>query len=285
MIAQVREAAPREPGRLEGETHGPNYDRDPQPEQLLPNGVSHGPAGNSPADSGDLAAFYAPSPLSQDPAVPSSSRAFFQEAWPAQPERVGLASPMESSGRGRAWGGASNATLNWMARLGDFFRTQMQGGIETRTTMTRQQVMGASGMGGMVLQQEQLQHTTSHPASPHHRQAYTQMSSSAGREGEVFMPQEADPPLFGTGARRVMESWPHRAPLLHGAQQTTQGPATDPGSTGSIPRGCSRRSSTTSPGGVGESTPVNGKASRRKSETSHGDERSGCLSRVAWRTT
>ena len=51
MIAQVREAAPREPGRLEGETHGPNYDQDPQPEQLLPNGVSHGPAGNSPADS------------------------------------------------------------------------------------------------------------------------------------------------------------------------------------------------------------------------------------------
>ena len=45
---------------------------------------------------------------------------------------------------------------------------------------------------------------------------------------------EVDPPLFGPGARRVMDGWRLRAPLLHGSQP--ERPATDPGSSASIPR-------------------------------------------------
>ncbi|CAE7275885.1 GIP [Symbiodinium microadriaticum] len=46
--------------------------------------------------------------------------------------------------------------------------------------------------------------------------------------------QSRDPPLFGSTARRIMESWPQRAPLLYGQQG--QGAGTDADSSGSIPR-------------------------------------------------
>ncbi|CAE7806981.1 unnamed protein product [Symbiodinium sp. CCMP2592] len=48
-------------------------------------------------------------------------------------------------------------------------------------------------------------------------------------------PGEPDPPLFGPGARRVMEGRLQRAPLLHGTQAVER-PSTDPGSSNSIPR-------------------------------------------------
>ncbi|CAE7289297.1 GIP, partial [Symbiodinium sp. CCMP2592] len=241
MIAQVRDATLQEPRPLEGETHGPNYDRGPHPPQQLPNGVPHRPLGASPTAESDLAAFaYSPSAErhemgggDRDCAPRGPAPAFYQEALPAQPERLGMAGPVEPAGQMRSFGGASAATMNWMTRLGDFLRTQVQGGMETRTTMTRQQVVGSRELGGLVVQQEQLQHTTSQPASPHNR-LYPAAPSSPFRDdmGEG----EQDPPLFGVGARRVMESWAQRAPLLHGGQRTQQGPGTDAGSTGSIPR-------------------------------------------------
>ncbi|CAE6937973.1 unnamed protein product [Symbiodinium sp. CCMP2592] len=197
--------------------------------------------GASPTGDSDLAAFaYSPTAERQetggrdrDVAPRGLVPAFYQEALPAQPERPGGAGPVEPAGQMRGFGGASTATMNWMARLGDFPRTQVQGGMETRTTMTRQQVVGSRELGGLVVQQEQLQHTTSQPASPTNH-LYPSVFPSPAREG--MGEGELDPPLFGAGARRVMEGWAQRAPLLHGVQRTQQGPGTDAGSTGSIPR-------------------------------------------------
>ena len=245
MIAQVRGATPPEPRPLEGETHGPDYQGGPQLQTSMLNGIPPRLPGASPAGSGGIESLpYSPAadrtePMGQPPravAPQGSPQAFFSKPWPAQPERSGMVGPGESPGSMRGFGGASTATLNWMARLGDFVRAQVQGGMETRTTMTSRQVMGASGIGGVVVQREQVQHMTSRPASPHHAPTYASASQSAPGDGAMLGSSESDPPLFGAGARRVMESWAHRAPLLHGGQPTQQGPGTDPGSTGSIPR-------------------------------------------------
>ncbi|OLP73018.1 hypothetical protein AK812_SmicGene47921, partial [Symbiodinium microadriaticum] len=54
-----------------------------------------------------------------------------------------------------------------------------------------------------------------------------EQNAAASREGDL--------PLFGPSARRVMEGWMQRAPLLY-PQPSQPGPATDPGSSASIPR-------------------------------------------------
>ena len=124
----------------------------------------------------------------------------------------------------------SPTTFSWMSRLGEFLRTHVPGAVETRTTLTRQQVVGASGE---VVSQERLQHTTSAPSSPHPRQRV--LVDGASQSAAVPQGSEQDPPLFGPSARRVMEGWLQRAPLLHGPPPPER-PATDPGSSVSIPR-------------------------------------------------
>ena len=124
-----------------------------------------------------------------------SPQAFSQAVWPTQPEHAGLVSPADQGGQHRGLGMASSATMTWMARLGDFLRTHVPGGVETRTTMTR------------LVQQEQV-HTTSQAASPQrHQQSYGRPLQASSRETVIATSQEVDPPLFGAGARRVMDSW------------------------------------------------------------------------------
>ena len=119
-----------------------------------------------------------------------------------------------------------------MNRPADFLRTQVQGqggAVETRTTVTRQQVMGQSGSsGGVLLRQEHLQTTSSQPVTP--------SATPPPRHEEPFLMSEQvhDPPLFSNGARRLMETWPQRAPLLYGPHPASAG--TDADSSGSIPR-------------------------------------------------
>ena len=130
---------------------------------------------------------------------------------------------------------ARGSPLAWMTRLGEFFRAQVQGAqgaLETRTTLTRQQLVGTRGVeGGVMVQHEQVQHTTSQPTSPHYSQTTT-MPTGQG-EGGATGGGVFDPPLFGAGARRLMDRWPQQAPLLHGSPP---GGATDADSSGSIPR-------------------------------------------------
>ena len=155
--------------------------------------------------------------MSSSTAAAGGTAAVYREAWPAQPESLAT---------------ARGTPLAWMAKLGDFFRAQVhgaQGALETRTTLTRQQLVGSRGAdGGVVVQHEQVQHTTSQPASPHTTMPAGPSDGTATASG-VF-----DPPLFGSGARRIMDRWPHQAPLLHGSPQA--GGATDADSSGSIPR-------------------------------------------------
>ena len=96
MSSQVRDAAPQEPRRLEGETHGPNYDGGPRALQQLPNGVPHREAGSSPVDSVGLESVaYSPTAVRAEAAglreageqrAQGSPQAFSQVVWPTQPE-------------------------------------------------------------------------------------------------------------------------------------------------------------------------------------------------------
>ncbi|OLQ09932.1 Copia protein [Symbiodinium microadriaticum] len=221
---------PRPAEQLEGETSGPNY-RELRPPGLgqaaprLPNGVPpRAVEGASPtAEMESLP--YSPTRVDEmraqggrNAATRSPSQpALLQEVWPTQPDAL-----VESRG-------VPPAPLMWMSRLADFLRTQVQGSsgsVETRTTLTRHQVMGGTANnGGVVLQHEQVRHTTSQPTS---------QAPSPMVRGSQPAEQSRDPPLFGSAARRIMESWPQRAPLLYG--QPGQGAGTDADSSGSIPR-------------------------------------------------
>ena len=229
MVAQVTPAFPQTAENLEGESAGPNYGAPPLQEgaraSQLPNGVPPRLPVGSPTGVEIESLPYTPMAATtmgglmatdRPAAAPASTPAFFQEAWPAQPE---------------AHGGGRGTALAWMSRLGDFLKNQMQGmqgAVETRTTLTRQQLVGPQGPeGGMLLRHEQLQHTTSQPASPNY-------GSHSGAVPQRDGAQSSDPPLFGQGARRIMDAWPTRAPLLHGSPVDRAG--TDADSSGSIPK-------------------------------------------------
>ena len=81
---------------------------------------------------------------------------------------------------------------------------------------------------GMVVQHERVQHTTSQPASPSFPRA-----GRPQRDGGSLPEQTQDPPLFGTGARRIMDGCARRA--LHGSPSSGGG-GTDADSSGSIPK-------------------------------------------------
>ena len=231
MSSQSTTAQQRRPAeQLEGETSGPNYreSRPPGLEQAaprLPNGVPPRAAEGaspmaeieslpySPTRVDEMRAQGARGVATRSPSQP----ALLEEVWPTQPDAL-----VESRG-------APPAPLMWMSRLADFLRTQVHlasGSVETRTTLTRHQVMGGTAnSGGVVLQHEQVQHTTSQPTS---------QAPSPVVRSSTSAEQSRDPPLFGSTARRIMESWPQRAPLLYG--QPGQGAGTDADSSGSIPR-------------------------------------------------
>ena len=239
MSAQPTQASASSASRLEGETMGPDYGgqgprQAVRPPPQLPNGVPRR-SGSSPQGVEIESLPYSPMRLEAtgvraEDARSQSGRAstsatgpangFFGEVWPTQPDV--LAEPR----------GQISTPLVWMNRLADFLRTQVQGqggAVETRTTVTRQQVMGQGGSnGGVLLRQEHLQTTSSQPVTP--------SATPPPRQEESFPRSEPhhDPPLFGNGARRLMETWPQRAPLLYGPQPASVG--TDADSSGSIPR-------------------------------------------------
>ena len=157
----------------------------------------------------------------------SLDRLFFTEAWPAQPEPVRETRPPALSASG----------FSWVARLGEFLRTHVPGGVETRTTLTRQVLGQGTEGGGVMVRQEHVQHTMSQPTSPTSRQLPTFVPEAGMQPQTAEQPpgRDGDLPLFGPNARRVMESWMQRAPLLY-PQGQTGGPGTDPGSSASIPR-------------------------------------------------
>ena len=75
------------------------------------------------------------------------TQAFFQEAWPAQPQGADVGS---SDSRGAE---GVPAAIRWMHRLGDFLRSHSV--METFTTMTRQRmVTPAAGGGSFILQKQ-----------------------------------------------------------------------------------------------------------------------------------
>ena len=165
MTAQVAQQSPQHTGQLlEGETAGPDYARPGPTVRLpLPNGVSAAEVRRPPSDLVEMESLRgsplaAGMSLAANGGAPSSS-GLLTEAWPAQPGP-------ERGERGVASTTArtpfSPATFSWVSRLGEFLRTQIPG-VETRTTLTRQQVVAASGE---VVSREQVQHTTSRPPSP-----------------------------------------------------------------------------------------------------------------------
>ena len=239
MQAQDAMTTPQHAGPvLEGETLGPTYQgpvrADEQPAPVLPNGVPP-PVRRTMSDMVEMESLhYSPqanqaTPVSDRGAV-HQGQAVYAEAWPAQPD------PNRDIHHARQPGFPASG-FSWVAKLGEFLRTQVQGGMETRTTVTRQ-VMGPGGeTGSMVVQQEQLQHTMSQASSPTSRtlQPATGASGVQRPLADSGQGREGDLPLFGPSARRVMEGWMQRAPLLY-PQPSQPGPATDPGSSASIPR-------------------------------------------------
>ena len=189
---------------MDGETAGPDYERQQRARPMLPNGVlRHSPA-SPEVDMQSLP--YSPLGLQAQ----GSTSGLLAEAWPAQPQAA-EASRSEAE---------VPAAMRWMHRLGDFLRqhTAME-----FTTTTRRQITGSSG--NYVVQQ-QVQHTASRPSTP--------PAPSMGTPARPQEPPESDPPLFGRGALRTMEAWPRQAPLLHGGVRTSTG--TDDASSVSIPR-------------------------------------------------
>ena len=90
--------------------------------------------------------------------------------------------------------------------------------VEMRTTVTRQQLVGLRGpAGGVLVQHEQLQPSTSQPASPHYHQ-----------------PQMNGGPVEGPFRPRCQANHGWQAPLLHGNPTAAGGRDAD--SSGSIPR-------------------------------------------------
>ena len=240
MHAQTASTTPQHAGLLlEGETAGPNYQGpdggEARPQAVLPNGVPPPavPARRTMSDLVEMESLrYSPaaSPGAAaseqgQPVVPGP--AFFTEAWPAQPEPVRETRPPALSASG----------FSWVARLGEFLRTHVPGGVETRTTLTRQVLGQGTEGGGVMVRQEHVQHTMSQPTSPTSRQLPTFVPEAGMQPQTAEQPpgRDGDLPLFGPNARRVMESWMQRAPLLY-PQGQTGGPGTDPGSSASIPR-------------------------------------------------
>ena len=239
MTAQrSAQPSPQHTGQLlEGEAAGPDYSRQEgarrTPQLPLPNGVPQSQVQRASPDPVEMESLHG-SPFASGMAQSAASglatgSAFYAEAWPAQP-------PPARDERGMVGGATrpgvfSPAAFSWVSRLGEFLRTQMPGAVETRTTLTRQQVVGASGE---MVSREQLQHTTSGASSPQHRPLLTEGAATMVPMMTAQPAQDPDPPLFGPGARRVMEGWLQRAPLLHGPQPERA--PTDPGSSNSIPR-------------------------------------------------
>ena len=232
---------------LEGETAGPNYARATTSARggdmasQLPNGTGPQASPKTADQSPGMQSLpYSPVALRQSREPQAAYGGFFQEAWPTQPHEGMEPARFQAVDRSA---GSQLGVHGWMLRLGEFFKAQMaaSGATETRTTVTRQRLVGSRGSGGLVMQQEQVQHTTSQPASPHPSQQPQQhqplpstsvalpIASSSGAQSEPL----PDPPLFGPGARRVMNDWPRQAPLLH---PQSAGPGTDVDSAGSIPR-------------------------------------------------
>ena len=208
MHAQDAMTTPQHAGPvLEGETLGPAYQgpvrADEQPAPVLPNGVPP-PVRRTMSDMVEMESLHYSPQASQ--ATPVSDRgtvrqgqAVYAEAWPAQPD------PNRDVHQTRQ-PVFSASGFSWVAKLGEFLRTQVQGGMETRTTVTRQ-VMGPGGeAGSMVVQQEQLQHTMSQASSPTSRppQPATGTSGFQRPLADSGLGREGDLPLFGPGARRVM---------------------------------------------------------------------------------
>ena len=207
MTAQLTEATPPSRGvgqsTLEGESQGPDYGRQRFQPPQLPNGVARA----SPTSSARTAAGIESLPYS--PQMDSATRptqAFFQEAWPAQPQGADVGS---SDSRGAE---GVPAAIRWMHRLGDFLRSHSV--METFTTMTRQRmVTPAAGGGSFILQKQRVQRTTSPPAS---RSGIHVEEATSERAGTEQFPGNENPPLFGRSAARRMEDWANQAPLLHG---------------------------------------------------------------------
>ena len=202
--------------RMEGETAGPDYAGQRAVRPQLPNGVLRA----SPKSSPEVDIQSLPySPLR--PAGVDGQAGFLGEVWPTQPEPHGAA---RNENRNIE---ELPAAVRWMHRLGDFLRqhTAME-----FTTTTRRQIVGSSASGSGFMVQQQVQHTASHPHTPvaDSQTAREDLSGS----GPAYA--DADPPLFGRGALRAMESWPKQAPLLHGASKGSA--ATDDASSASIPR-------------------------------------------------
>ena len=225
MTAQVTEATLQSRGvghsTLEGESQGPDYGRQQSQPPQLPNGVARAsPTSSVRTVDGIESLPYSPQ---VDPAT-RPAQAFFQEAWPAQPQNADVGSSDSRSAEGVP------AAFRWMHRLGDFLRSQSA--METFTTMTRQQlVTPAAGGGSFVLQQQRVQRTTSPSAS---RSGGHVEEVTGERAGTEQFPGNGNPPLFGRSAARRMEDWANQAPLLHGppARPTIR----DDVSSNSIPR-------------------------------------------------
>ena len=240
MYAQTASTTPQHAGLLlEGETAGPNYQGpdggEARPQAALPNGVPPPtvPTRRTMSDLVEMESLrYSPAASPGAAATEQgqtvvSGPAFFTEAWPAQPEPVREPRPPALPASG----------FSWVARLGEFLRTHVPGGVETRTTLTRQVLGQGTEGGGVMVRQEHVQHTMSQPTSPTSRQLQT-LATEASMQPQTAEPppnRDGDLPLFGPNARRVMESWMQRAPLLY-PQGQTGGPGTDPGSSASIPR-------------------------------------------------
>ena len=202
--------------RMEGETAGPDYAGQRTVRPQLPNGVLRASPKSSPeVDIQSLP--YSP----MRPAGTDGQAGFWERFVPTQPEPPGAARSEARNGE------ELPVAMRWVQRLGDFLRqhTAME-----FTTTTRRQIMGSSGNGSGFMVQQQVQHTASHPHTPvaDPQAARDELSGSGPAYGE------ADPPLFGRGALRTMESWPKQAPLLHGVSRGSV--PTDDASSASIPR-------------------------------------------------
>ena len=112
-----------------------------------------------------------------------------------------------------------------MGRLNEFIQRATTGPVEMLTHAS-QQVSG-SREGGVVVQQTYRAQQT---LSPQHA---TPQPPRAPPSDQV-----ADPPLFTAEARRAMDDWPQRAPLLYGPQRVSPSAneGSDRASSTSIPR-------------------------------------------------
>ena len=216
---QVMIAQATGPGVLEGEVAGPNY-AGAGNQQLL-NGVDRpdpSPGSIQSLQMGSPAHIQEPTEVTgraPDSAlelpIPSLAAGYSTE--------VANRAPAGVEQRAVDWPPA----LRWVSRLNDFFQRATAGQVEMFSSTSRR--VTGSRDGGVVLQQH----------------SYQALSPQSGRplQEPRAEDQTADPPLFGPDARRAMEEWPTRAPLLYGQPRTTT-PAvndvSDRASSTSIPR-------------------------------------------------